>query len=150
MGSPDNASDRQSWATSPATRRSMLGNRGRNTKPELLLRSALHRLGYRFRIDMRPLTDLNRRADIVFTRQRIAIFVHGCFWHGCPDHYVAPKSNSTYWAEKVERNIARDAETVALLRQAGWRPIVIWEHQPLDDSVRAVEDALRNSRETAP
>src|SRR4051812_33413126 len=99
-----NADDgRPSWATSAATRRSMLGNRGRDTKPELVLRRALHRLGYRFRVDTRPLAEVNRRADIVFTRQRVALFVHGCYWHGCPDHYAAPKANSTFWADKVAR-----------------------------------------------
>lgn len=142
--------EQASWATSPATRRSMLANRGRDTKPELSLRRALHRLGYRFRVDIRPLPDVNRRADIVFTRQRVAIFVHGCFWHGCPDHYVAPKANSTFWADKIERNITRDAETVVLMRQAGWTPVVIWEHQSLDEAIHAVGEAVRNAGGTNP
>lgn len=142
--------ERQSWATSSATRRSMLGNRARDTKPELLLRRALHRLGYRYRVDTRPLAKVNRRADLVFPRQQVAVFVHGCFWHGCPDHYVAPKANATFWAAKVERNIARDAETLALLRDAGWTPVVIWEHQPLEDAVQAVVEAVRPPGTSAP
>lgn len=132
----------KSWATSEATRRSMRSNRYRDTRPELRLRRALHRLGFRFRVDYRPLADLNRRADIAFTRLRVAVFVHGCFWHGCPEHYTAPMANATYWSEKVERNRARDAETVAALVDAGWKVIVIWEHQDLEGAVAAVVSVL--------
>lgn len=81
----------------------MVANRRRDTSPELALRSALHRSGLRFRVDQPLPFDRRRRADIVFPRQKIAVFVDGCFWHGCPEHYSAPKANADLWREKVER-----------------------------------------------
>lgn len=116
----------------------MLGNRARDTKPELRLRRELHRLGYRYRVDVRPLAQVNRRADIVFPKQKVAVFVHGCYWHGCPEHYTAPKTHAAYWADKVRRNIQRDRETMDLLRDAGWRGIVVWEHESVDQAVNRV------------
>jgi len=106
----------------------MVANRRRDTSPELAHRSALHRSGLRFRVD-RPLPfDRRRRADIVFPRQKVAIFVDGCFWHGCPEHYSAPKANADFWREKVTSNIARDRDTDDRLRALGWTVIRVWEH----------------------
>lgn len=123
----------------------MLGNRRRDTKPELRLRQALHALGYRYRVDYRPLPGLNRRADIVFTKQRLAVFVHGCYWHGCPEHYSVPKANAGYWAEKVARNARRDEDTIRLLHRAGWTSLIAWEHEPIDSAVARIVDVLRES-----
>lgn len=131
-----------SWASSPATRRSMLGNRGRDTKPELELRRALHARGYRYRVDARPIPSLNRRADVVFTKRHVAVFVHGCYWHGCPAHYTVPKSNEGFWAEKVRRNRERDQETEAGLVTAGWEIVVVWEHETVGQAVTRIEQAL--------
>ena len=131
-----------SWASSRATRRSMLGNRSRDTKPELLLRRSLHALGYRYRVDVRPLPELNRRADLVFTRVRIAVFVHGCYWHGCPKHYTAPVSNAGFWSDKVGRNRERDLDTVKRLIDAGWEVVIVWEHEPVAEAVMRVERAI--------
>jgi len=117
-----------SWASSSATRRSMISNRRRDTKPELVLRSLLHRMGLRYRVDHRPLPDVPRRADVVFTRARVAVFVDGCFWHGCPEHVSWPKANSEWWRKKIEGNVLRDTETDERLRSAGWHSVRVWEH----------------------
>ncbi|MFM8302691.1 MAG: very short patch repair endonuclease [Actinomycetota bacterium] len=131
---------RTSWATSEATRRTMLANRGRDTAPEIALRSALHRAGARFRVDW-PLPGMpRRRADVAFPRRRVAVFVDGCFWHGCPKHHVAPRANAGFWAEKVASNRRRDAETDRRLRALGWRVVRTWEHE---DPERAARRVLR-------
>jgi DNA mismatch endonuclease (patch repair protein) len=94
------------------------------------LRSELHRLGLRFRKDLRiDLASLRVRPDIVFTRSRVAVFVDGCFWHGCPDHGSSPKANAEYWAEKFARNRRRDKLVDAALQSEGWRVVRVWEHE---------------------
>lgn len=137
-----------SWASSAATRNVMRANRRRDTGPELALRSALHRLGYRYRVDAAPLPELRRRADLVFRRQRVAVFVDGCYWHGCPEHYRGPATNPGYWSGKIARNRERDADTDAKLRQAGWSPVRIWEHEALPDAVERVRRALEDRADT--
>lgn len=133
------------WASSPATRRTMQGNRRRDTAPELALRSDLHARGWRFRVQF-PVPGRPRRSvDIAFTRRRIAVQVDGCFWHGCPDHGSRPATNSTYWLEKVRRNQARDRDTDAALVEAGWTVIRVWEHQSRASALATVEDALRDT-----
>ena len=119
---------RESWASSESARRTMRANRSRNTSPELALRSALHRSGLRFRINRRILPDASS-ADITFASARIAIFVDGCFWHGCESHCRLPKANSDYWTEKIARNRARDILTDRRLREAGWTVVRVWEHE---------------------
>src|SRR4051794_16485610 len=118
----------ESWASSPGVRRGMQANRGRDTKPEIAVRRAAHAAGLRYRVDHRPLPRINRRADLVFTRAQVAVFVDGCFWHGCPVHHTVAKSNATFWVEKVARTRERDAETDQLLLDAGWTVIRAWEH----------------------
>jgi DNA mismatch endonuclease (patch repair protein) len=102
----------------------------RNTAPELAVRRALHAAGLRYRVDAAPLPRLRRRADLVFGPAMVAVFVDGCFWHGCPDHGSrTPHANPGYWSDKVRRNQERDADTDRQLRGAGWLPIRVWEHQ---------------------
>ena len=113
-----------------AVRNVMQANRGVDTGPEIRLRSLVHKAGLRYAIDVRPEADINRRADLVFRAAKVAVFVNGCFWHGCPKHYSSPKSNKRYWSEKVRRNRERDIETRFLLKRRGWRVLVFWEHQP--------------------
>lgn len=133
----------QSWATTPATRRSMLGNRRTGTKPELALRSALHAAGLRFRKDYRiDLVPVRPRPDVVFTRAKVAVFVDGCFWHSCPDHGTQPAKNVDYWTPKLARNIERDREHDEVLRDAGWTVVRIWEHESISEAVEAVRTAL--------
>lgn len=108
----------------------MLGNRSRDTKPELALRRAVHALGLRYRVDVAPLPTLHRRADLVFRRGAVAVFLDGCFWHGCPEHYKPPRGqHAAYWADKIEGNVRRDRETDVILRSKGWCVLRIWEHE---------------------
>jgi DNA mismatch endonuclease (patch repair protein) len=116
-----------------------------DTKPELALRSALHRLGYRFRKDFRIRAyGTWIRPDIVFTRKRLAVFVDGCFWHSCPDHGRQPKSNEWYWLPKLERTKERDVRATALLEAAGWRVVRLWEHEYPDKAVQIVTKAMQD------
>jgi DNA mismatch endonuclease (patch repair protein) len=117
-----------SWATTPAVRRVMQGNKSRDTKPEIAVRSAVHALGMRYRVSTRPLPDLRRTADLVFRRARVAVFVDGCFWHGCPKHHAPPKTNAGYWAMKIQGNKSRDEDTTARLREEGWTVLRFWSH----------------------
>jgi DNA mismatch endonuclease (patch repair protein) len=120
----------------------MLKCRSRDTRPEILLRSRLHRAGLRFRVQIRPVPALRRTADIVFTRARVAVFVDGCFWHGCPAHYVLPATNWGYWSSKVVGNVARDRSTDQALAEAGWKVLRIWEHATLDEAEAAIRAGL--------
>lgn len=118
----------------------MKANRRRDTKPELRIRRILHSRGLRYRTDYAPGEDRRRRADIVFTRARIAVFVDGCFWHGCPEHFIPPKSNPEYWGPKIEANRRRDVETTVGLRDGGWTVMRFWEH---DDPAVAAEAIIK-------
>lgn len=119
------------------------GNRRADTKPEVILRSALHRRGLRFRKDLLVRAgDVRTHPDIVFTRSRVAVFVDGCFWHLCPDHFHEPKSNLDYWRPKLAANQARDRRVDAALTADGWTVVRIWEHEPVGPAVAAVLAAL--------
>jgi DNA mismatch endonuclease, patch repair protein len=115
-----------------------------DTKPEVALRRALHRQGYRFRKDYRlDLADGRRvRPDIAFTARRVAVFVDGCFWHACPEHGGKPANNVWYWEPKLRRNVERDRAADAALSAAGWNVVRVWEHEPLEAAVAAVLAAL--------
>lgn len=106
----------------------MQGNRSRDTKPELAVRRLLHAAGLRYRVAYRPEPTLRRTADIVFTRQRVAIFIDGCFWHACPEHGTVSRSNVDYWSTKLARNVERDRDTTQKLEDAGWTVLRFWEH----------------------
>ena len=136
----------ESWASSPAARAVAQGNRRRDTKPELALRRALHAMGLRYRVDVRPLPALNRRADIVFRRARVAVHVDGCYWHGCPEHGTTAKTNPGYWGPKIARNKERDAETDRLLAEDGWVSLRVWEHEEPARAAQRVVDVLRGRR----
>lgn len=114
-----------------------------DTKPELALRRELHRRGFRFRVQMKVPNNRRRTIDIAFTRARLAVYVDGCFWHGCPEHHVAPRANAEWWVWKVERNRARDRDTDARLLEIGWTPLRIWEHEHIESAAQRVEDAYR-------
>ena len=133
----------ESWASSENIRKTMLGNKRRDTKPELAVRRLLHARGLRYRVDLAPLKGYRRRADVVFTRKRIAIFIDGCFWHGCPLHYRVPGTNAGYWEPKIARNVERDAETTVALVEAGWRVLRYWEHVPAAEIADDVEREVR-------
>ena len=138
------ATSAESWASSPAVRRSMQGNKRRDTSIEMALRRELHRRGLRYQVDAKPLRELNRRADLVFVSARVAVFVHGCFWHGCRWHHKLPATNSDYWAAKVAGNKARDVNTRRVLRAAGWHVVTLWEHQDISAAADDVEAIVRS------
>ncbi|WP_330217850.1 very short patch repair endonuclease [Cellulomonas sp. FA1] len=127
--------------TTPAVSARMARQVRRDTAPELALRRALHARGLRYRVD-HPLPGMSRRrADVVLTRARIAVFVDGCFWHSCPLHATLPRSNGPWWRAKLERNVARDRETDAHLASLGWSVLRFWEHADMSaaaDEVMAV------------
>ena len=122
----------------------MRGNRARNTSPEVALRSTLHRRGLRFFTHRRPLPGLRCEADLVFPRLRLAVFVDGCFWHGCKVHKRPPKANRAYWVAKIERNVERDREQDRNLREAGWTVVRVWEHESLDEGAERVIAAVKS------
>jgi DNA mismatch endonuclease (patch repair protein) len=124
----------------------MQSNRPRDTRPELVLRRILHGMGLRYRVSARPLPDLRRTADLVFRPSLVAVFIDGCFWHGCPEHGSQPRSNSDYWAPKLARNIERDMETNSALEAAGWKVIRIWEHEDANRAARRIVRAVRARR----
>jgi DNA mismatch endonuclease, patch repair protein len=132
--------DEASFASSPGVRRRMQLQRTRDTAPELALRHALHALGLRYRVDRAAIPGSLRRSDIIFIRQRVAVYVDGCFWHGCPEHGSGSKSNTAWWAEKLARVRARDAETDRALVEAGWLVVRVWEHE----DPRVAAEKVRN------
>lgn len=121
--------------TRPTSERSriMRAVRDRDTKPEMLVRKMVHRLGYRYRLHR---ADLPGKPDLVFPSRRKVIFVNGCFWHGhdCKRGARTPKTNTDYWINKVARNLDRDSANLKELRMIGWRPLVIWECELKDSS----------------
>lgn len=120
----------------------MQGNRSTGTTPEVALRSELHRRGLRFRKHRQAVPELRCRPDVVFTKARVAVFVDGCFWHRCPEHLTDPRTNSAYWAAKLDRNIARDGRNDAALEASGWRVVRVWEHELPSDAADRVEAVL--------
>jgi DNA mismatch endonuclease, patch repair protein len=131
----------------PAMTAIMRGNRRTDTLPELAIRRLLHASGLRYRVDY-PLIvgDVRVRPDVVFPRRRVAVFVDGCFWHGCPTHGTRPAANPAYWSAKLARNRARDRRVDAALHAHGWRVIRAWEHDFPRAVARRVADVLRRSR----
>ncbi len=123
---------------------------GRNTAPELVLRRLLHSRGLRYRLDARtPVC----RADLVFSRHHVAVFVDGCFWHGCPEHYVRPRSSTAFWSRKLRENVLRDGRQSAELEMLGWTVVRVWEHDLVTDpeAVAAlVEHLVRTGRLVGP
>ncbi|WP_298431912.1 very short patch repair endonuclease [Ottowia sp.] len=123
--------------TSDARRELMGRIRGRDTRPEMLLRQCVWALGLRYRLQHR----IGRtRPDMVFIAAKLAVFVDGCFWHGCPLHSTKPKNNRDFWDQKLSRNVVRDAEQTQWLESQGWRVLRIWEHEidasPADCALR--------------
>jgi DNA mismatch endonuclease (patch repair protein) len=134
-------------ASSAEVRHRMQVTPRRDTPCELALRQAVHRLGLRFRVDW-PLPGTRRRADLVFVRARLAVFVDGCFWHGCPSHGTWPKANAEWWRAKIETNIWRDRNTDARLVAAGWQVLRFWEHEDMKQAARKVERGVARALRT--
>lgn len=116
------------------------------TRPEMELRRLLHKAGFRYRVDY-PVPGMpRRRIDIAFPRQKLAVLVDGCFWHGCPEHSVPAKHNGAWWAQKLQSNRRRDDETTEVLRADGWEVLRVWEHEAPEDVVSEVQ-ALVQARD---
>ena len=121
--------------------------RRRDTAPELALRRELHSLGLRYRVTYPVPGQRRRTIDVAFTRLRLAIFVDGCFWHGCPEHGTQPRSNSAWWEQKLAANTARDRDTDRLLVEAGWTVLRFWEHADSGEAARIVLRTLEDLRD---
>jgi DNA mismatch endonuclease (patch repair protein) len=128
--------------SSERVRQQMAAQRTSGTGPELALRSALHRRGLRYRVQRRPIPGVRATADIVFTHAKVAVFVDGCFWHGCPVHATTPKANAAWWAKKLATNQARDRRTDETLRSAGWTVVRVWECEAPTAGAEKVANAL--------
>lgn len=120
----------------------MLATLRRDTPCELAIRSAVHRLGLRYRVDW-PLPGTRRRADLSFIGAKVAVFVDGCFWHACPIHATWPKANAAWWRRKIFANVARDRDTDSRLRKAGWKLLRFWEHEHPERAARSVARVVR-------
>ncbi|UEL33498.1 very short patch repair endonuclease [Rhodococcus sp. C1] len=129
-------------ATDPATSARMSAQRRRDTKPEIALRRELHRRRLRYFVDRAPIKGVRRRADLVFPRRKVAVFVDGCFWHSCPQHATFPKNNAQWWTDKLAANVVRDRDTDARLAEQGWTVIRIWEHEDPLVAAERVQKAL--------
>jgi DNA mismatch endonuclease (patch repair protein) len=128
----------------------MQANKGRDTKPELALRRAVHAVGLRYYVNRRPIKSVRRTADLVFPRLRVAVFLDGCFWHGCPEHHTIAKTNGAFWADKVASNRRRDRDTDARLAEAGWTVVRVWEHEPIDEAASRVAAVVADRRAVVP
>lgn len=128
--------------SSAGVSRRMARQRRRDTGAELALRRELHRRGLRYRVDV-PVPGLpRRRADLLFSKAKVAVFVDGCFWHGCKEHKTMPRANDVWWRQKLDRNVERDQETDRHLIASGWRVVRVWEHDPIDEAVTRVLGVL--------
>ena len=107
----------------------MQGNVQRDTTPEMAIRRELHARGFRYRVAYPPVGGLRRTADIAFLREKVAVLIDGCFWHGCPEHYAEPSRNAEYWRRKISRNRSRDLETAAIFQDSGWTVLRFWAHE---------------------
>jgi DNA mismatch endonuclease (patch repair protein) len=125
----------------------MSAQRSQDTGPEVAIRRVLYAMGMRYRVHLRPVPELRRQADIVFVRARVAVFVDGCFWHGCPEHGRRHhKTNEWYWPEKIARNQRRDADTDECLRSHGWTVVRVWEHDSPEQAARRISAAVSAAR----
>jgi len=132
--------------TTEQTRARMRAQRTRDTEPEIALRTRLHAAGLRYRVDHPLPTNRRRRADVLHGPSRVAVFVDGCFWHGCPEHARPVRTNAPFWTTKIERNRERDLDTDRALRADGWLPIRVWEHEDPDKAARRVLRAVARRR----
>lgn len=136
----------ESKAASREVRTAMQANRGRDTGPELALRKLLYQRGLRYRVNARPLAELRNRADVVFPGDRVAVFVDGCYWHGCPEHYRPATRNVDFWHAKIEGNQARDAEIRRRLAAAGWTVVQVWEHEDPVEAAENIDQLIKQLR----
>ena len=130
-------------ASSPTVRKVMQANVGRTTAIEARLQMALKARRLKFSVDAPIEPDLRWKADVVFARKKVCVFIDGCFWHGCPVHFRIPRANAVWWTEKIQANIDRDLRQNAKLTERGWRVVRIWEHDLDADFGECVRRLLR-------
>lgn len=131
--------------SSPEVSRRFRRTRQTGTSAEMAIRRELHRRGFRYRVGYKVSSKPRRVADIVFTRYRLAIFIDGCFWHGCPTHGTWPKNNAAFWRDKIEANRQRDYDTNRRLAVAGWHVLRVWEHEAPVEAADRIERRLNVS-----
>lgn len=132
--------------SSPGISARMSVARRRDTAPELAVRRLLHAQGLRYRVAYPVPGQRRRTIDIAFTRAKLAVFVDGCFWHGCPEHCRQPASNADWWAQKLAANGLRDRDTDRVLQELGWAVVRIWEHVSATEAAATVVVALSSRR----
>jgi DNA mismatch endonuclease (patch repair protein) len=132
--------------SSESVSRRMAMVRTAGTEPELRLRRILHGRGLRYRVNYRPANGPRCRVDIAFPAPRVAVFVDGCFWHGCPSHASWPKSNADWWRAKIEHTRERDRQTMLALEESGWVVIRAWEHDAPEAVAATIERAVVDRR----
>jgi DNA mismatch endonuclease, patch repair protein len=136
-------SRKRTQPVSPETSKRMARTAQRDNVRERALRAELHRRGLRFRLHRRLIDGTRRSVDIVFPAPKIAVFVDGCFWHGCPTHGTWPKNNAEWWRTKIDANIQRDRNTDSCLKELGWTVIRVWEHEPVIKATDRIEQMVR-------
>ena len=132
-------------ASSETVSRRMRATGQKDTAAEMLVRRALHGMGLRYRLHLAPLPNLHRKADIIFRSRRIAVMIDGCFWHGCPLHGSQPKTNSSFWHNKIKTNQRRDRDTDRKITKAGWKIIRVWEHEDPSIAAERIAQIVRGS-----
>nr|WP_212612946.1 DNA mismatch endonuclease Vsr [Pseudonocardia hierapolitana] len=135
-------------ASSETIRRRMAMQRRRDTKPEMEIRRRLHAAGLRYRVDVRLEADMRVRGDIAWRRDRVVVFVDGCYWHGCPLHRTTPRANASWWRQKLDDNIARDRLVDGILEERGWLVLRFWEHEDPEQAATTVKDQLAARRKS--
>jgi DNA mismatch endonuclease, patch repair protein len=138
-----------SWASNSKARSRMQSQRARDTAPELKIRRLLYCSGMRYRVDRAPIAGLRRRADILFSSARVAVFIDGCFWHSCPEHGSKPKVNSEQWQAKLLHNLERDRDTDQRIQNAGWAVVRVWEHEEPSAAVTKIIASVRSRQPKA-
>jgi DNA mismatch endonuclease (patch repair protein) len=133
-------------SSSPEASRRMAKARQKSTGAEVAVRRGLYRRGLRYRVDFEVLKKPRRFADIAFPSRRIAVFVDGCFWHGCPEHATRPKQNAEFWRQKIEANRLRDADTNSRLFNSGWTVLRFWEHQSPIDAAETIAQTVTKAK----
>lgn len=136
----DSKTTEDTYITDPQTTKRMRQVKRRDTGPELEVRRLLYHVGMRYRVDYKPPGLVKTKVDIAFLGARVAVFIDGCFWHGCPEHGSRPRRNRHLWVQKIERNRARDLEVVRELERLGWLVVRRWEHE---EAVDVANDVVR-------
>ena len=138
--------DRVPHPLNEAVRARFKAQKTRDTTPEVLVRRLLHKAGARYRLEVRAENDLRTKPDIVFRGPRLAVYIDGCFWHGCPEHFIPPKNNAAWWQEKISANKTRDGRSRRALADRGWTVLSFWEHDDPSDVAQQVLSILAKRR----